>query len=280
MRVRLRDVSLYIDVDGCGLVPEGESMADRPTLILLHGGPGADHSLFKPEFAALTDIAQIVYVDQRGSGRSDVSRPEAWTWDQWADDIADLAEALDIRRPVLVGTSSGALVAMACAARYPELVAGLVLDSPLGVPTTLDETLDVFERRGGPTARAAAERYLGGDTSEEAAAAWREYGLPLYSTDQRGMAEKISRVRMNDEVQAHFRQGGCGPTDGYEPDVPVLILVGENDPVVPTAAARRLAANLRQARALVLDGVGHGVFRQAPEQAFPAVRDFLSQAIG
>ena len=90
-------------------------MIERPTLLLLHGGPGADHSLFKPEFAAVSDVAQIVYLDQRGSGRSDTSSPAMWNWQQWADDVAAFCRTLDIPRPVLVGASSGALVALKCA---------------------------------------------------------------------------------------------------------------------------------------------------------------------
>jgi proline iminopeptidase len=131
MRVKVGDVKLYFDVDGAALTPQGEAMIERPTMLLLHGGPGADHSLFKPEFAALTDVAQIVYLDQRGSGRSDIGSPATWSWRQWADDVVAFCQALDIARPVLVGTSSGALVAMHSAAHHPGLVAGLVLDSPL-----------------------------------------------------------------------------------------------------------------------------------------------------
>jgi len=80
MRIPVDGVTLNVDVDGCELVPDGDRMARRPTLVLLHGGPGADHSLFKPEFAAITDAAQVVYLDQRGSGRSDKGVPETWTW--------------------------------------------------------------------------------------------------------------------------------------------------------------------------------------------------------
>jgi len=161
MRIPVGDVSLYFDVEGCALVPDGDTMRERPVLVLLHGGPGADHSLFKPEFSALADVAQLVYLDQRGSGRSDPGTPADWTWTRWADDVAAFCDALSITRPVLVGSSSGGLVALHCAARHPGLVAGLILDSTLGVPTSLEETLDVFDRRGGPVAWEAARRIFG-----------------------------------------------------------------------------------------------------------------------
>jgi pimeloyl-ACP methyl ester carboxylesterase len=283
MRISVGDVSLFFDVEGCALAPAGDTMRERPTLVLLHGGPGADHSLFKPEFTGLTDVAQLVYLDQRGSGRSDLGTPTTWTWTQWADDVAAFCAALGIPRPVLVGSSSGGLVALHCAARHPGLVAGLVLDSTLGVPTSLEETLEVFDRRGGPIARAAAQRYLTGDTSAEATDAWREHGLPLYGSAAASadLAQRRARARMNEDVLTHFRRGGCGPADPVEqlPAVtcPALILAGEDDPVSPAAAAERLARSLTRATVTVeiITGVGHGTFRQAPERAFAHVRRFL-----
>ena len=73
MRLQVGDVRLFFDTEGSVLVPDGASMARKQTIVLLHGGPGADHSLFKPEFSAMTDAAFLVYLDQRGSGRSDRS---------------------------------------------------------------------------------------------------------------------------------------------------------------------------------------------------------------
>ncbi|MFD7159194.1 alpha/beta fold hydrolase [Kribbella sp. NPDC059898] len=283
MRVVVDDVSLYFDVEGCGLTAQGDAMLPRPTLLLLHGGPGADHSLFKPEFSILADVAQVIYLDQRGSGRSDHSKPATWTWTRWADDVAAFCTALDIRAPVLVGSSSGGRVAIECAARHPDLVAGLVLESTLGVPTSLEESLEVFERRGGQAARDAASRYLGGDTSPSAAQAWADHGLPLYAGASDGdMTSRRARALINDDVQAHFRAGGCGPAEISETlatavTCPTLVLAGEDDPVSPAAAARRLPAILTNTvtQVEVLADVGHGVFRQAPQQAFNAVRTFL-----
>jgi len=60
MHVTVNNTRIHIDVEGAGLVPDGASMRERPTLVLLHGGPGFDHSLFKPVFSELTDIAQII----------------------------------------------------------------------------------------------------------------------------------------------------------------------------------------------------------------------------
>jgi pimeloyl-ACP methyl ester carboxylesterase len=283
MRVEVDDVRLYFDVEGCGLAARDHEMVQQATLVLLHGGPGADHSLFKPEFSTISDMAQVIYLDQRGSGRSDHGEPDTWTWERWADDVAGLCQALEIGAPVLVGTSSGGRVALECAARHPDLVAGLVLDSTLGAPSPLEESLEVFERRGGRVAREAAARFLGGDMSPAAARAWAEHGLPLYAGSADGdMEARRARARINDTVQTHFRQGGCGPVE-ITPETaaritcPILILAGQDDPVTPAAAARRLAALLPRAdvQVEIMPGAGHGVFRQVPTAAFDTLRRFL-----
>ena len=285
VRVTVNGVRLYFDVEGCGLAVRDGDMAAKPTLVLLHGGPGADHSLFKPEFSAMAGDAQVVYLDQRGSGRSDRGDPVTWTWDQWADDVAGFCRVLGIETPVLVGTSGGGRVAVACAVRHPDLACGLVLDSTLFGPGSLDDSLEVFERRGGPEAREAAARFFGGDPSPDAAAAWVKYALPLYGSASDGdIAARAARVRVNPEVLRRFRRGECGPLEVTADDIgavacPVLILAGEDDPAAPLAAARRALSSARHPalRFYVFPGVGHGVVRQASSQAFALLRDFLRE---
>jgi pimeloyl-ACP methyl ester carboxylesterase len=71
MHIRVNGVRLFFDVEGTGLVPDGPVMREKPTLLLLHGGPGFDHSIYKPAYSALADITQIIYLDHRGNGRSE-----------------------------------------------------------------------------------------------------------------------------------------------------------------------------------------------------------------
>jgi proline iminopeptidase len=61
----------------------------------LHGGPGFDHSGFRPWFDRFADQVQVIYVDHRGNGRSG-GAPETWTLDPWADDVRALSDALGL----------------------------------------------------------------------------------------------------------------------------------------------------------------------------------------
>ena len=76
MQVEVGGTRLWFDVDGPALVPDGSAMRQRPTVVLVHGGPGGwDHSYYKPDFAPLTEQAQVVYLDLRGHGRSERGDP-------------------------------------------------------------------------------------------------------------------------------------------------------------------------------------------------------------
>lgn len=120
MEVEVNGTRLWFDVDGPSLVPAGSTMHERPTVVLLHGGPGSyDHSYFKPDFTALSAHAQVVYLDLRDHGRSARHNPFDWTFEVCADDVRAFCETVGIRKPVVFGHSMGGYVAMLYAARHP-----------------------------------------------------------------------------------------------------------------------------------------------------------------
>lgn len=284
MRVRIGEIRIYFDVEGVQLLPAGATMIERPTIVALHGGPGADHSLFKPVFSAATEFAQVIYVDQRGSGRSDRGEPSTWTWERWADDVVDFCDALDIAEPVLVGTSSGGWVALMAAIRHPHRIGKLVLDSVM--PGAPEERLAIFERLGGREAREAARRYWSGETAQEVREAWERVCLPLYSQRPGGdpeASDRGARILWNHDVLEHFRlvlADQFNPWDQLDRVVcPTLVLAGEHDPVATASAARRLTSALTNAAASlhVVPHAGHGAFREAPERCIALLRGFVTE---
>jgi pimeloyl-ACP methyl ester carboxylesterase len=130
MHVEVNGAHLWFDVDGAALVADGAAMRERPTVVLLHGGPGSfDHSYFKPDFSRLADAAQVIYLDLRGHGRSEWGDPTAWSFETCADDVRAFCEALAIDGPVVYGHSLGGFVAMLYAARHAGHPGALVLQS-------------------------------------------------------------------------------------------------------------------------------------------------------
>src|SRR5471032_3354093 len=86
MYITVNGQKLFFDVVGSKLAAEGPRMREKPTLLVLHGGPGFDHSGLRGDFDGFADIAQVVYLDHRGNGRSVPSDTVSWTLAQWGDD--------------------------------------------------------------------------------------------------------------------------------------------------------------------------------------------------
>src|SRR5436190_18320487 len=101
MRVALPDgYNLNVEEAGSGF-----------PLIVLHGGPGLDHSMFRPYLDSLGDEFRLLYVDERGQGRSDRVEPATLSLEVFARDVDLLAEALQLEGFALLGHSFGAIIA-------------------------------------------------------------------------------------------------------------------------------------------------------------------------
>lgn len=276
MRVDVRGVRLYFDVVGAGLVADGPVMRERPVLICLHGGPGFDHSTLKEGLSPLADVAQLVFVDQRGNGRSDRSTPERWNLDTWIDDIPAFCEALEVERPMLLGQSFGGFVALGVAARYPQLPAKVIVSSS-AARVRMDRVLAMFERLGGAEARAAAERNFT-SPSVETREEYLRVCVPLYNPS-RPDPNVLSRAVRHDDIGIHFwrdeiHRFDLGPELGAI-RAPTLVLGGELDPITTAEDVRELAGAIPDARLYVFTDAGHGVFREHPAETLALIRDFV-----
>jgi proline iminopeptidase len=280
MYVQVNGARLYFDVEGPGLVPDGASMRERPTLILLHGGPGFDHTMFKPAFSALAEIAQVIYYDHRGQGRSG-GGVETWTLAQWGDDVKGLCDALGIEKPIVFGGSFGGFVAQSYATRHPEHPAKLILASTCA-KLVYEEVFAAFERAGGPAARAVAEAYWLNPTME----ARLEYLAkchPLYNTRAVNDPDALKRAILRHDVGLifngpHNEQGRMDfRSQLARVRCPTLVLAGDKDPIVPIALSETMAACLppQLTRFERFENCGHGVHRDDPQRAFALLREFI-----
>jgi proline iminopeptidase len=282
MLVQVNGVRLFVDVANPGLVPDGARMRQKPTLLMLHGGPGFDHTALKDAFSSLSDVAQVVFYDHRGNGRSEGDDPRDWNLTQWADDVKGLCEALGIVRPIVCGHSFGGFVAQAYATRHPDHPGRLILLSTAGridFPTILA----AFTRIGGPEIGTTAENYWMNPTAE-GRARYIERCVPFYRHRRDRPPADFSRVIMRTEVALHFN----GPRNehgrfDFLPDLhrlrcPVLMMAGEQDPIAPIELAERTAeaipADLLQF--VRLTGCGHDICGDDPDQVFGTIRNFVS----
>ena len=281
MRIEVNGVRLYFDIQGAGLEPDGPAMREKPTLILLHGGPGMDHAAYKPEFYRLADLAQVVFLDHRGNGRSEDGPPERQTLAQWGDDVAAFCDALEIARPIVYGLSFGGFVAQSVATRHPERLSGLILASTSS-RTVHARKYRAFERLGGPAARAAAEGFWGGAIDEAAIAAWQQHCVPHYNTAPRDAEADRRTILRAATMQRFFAAGGERERMDFLADlarvaVPTLVLAGEDDPVATIEDMEELRDHLPASLVPyhAIAGAGHGTHRDRPAQTFALIRRFI-----
>ena len=276
MRVQVRDVRLYFDVVGAGLVANGPAMRERPVLICLHGGPGFDHTTLKDVLSPLADVAQLVFVDQRGNGRSDRSTPEYWNLDTWIDDIPAFCERSSSSgrccsdNPLAVSSPSGSLRV------YPELSAKLIVSSG-AARIRMDRALAMFARLGGAKARAAAERNFT-SPSVETRGEYLRVCVPLYNPSPPD-PNVLRRVVQHDDIGIHFSTDEIHRFD-LRPELaairaPTLTLGGELNPITTAEDVCELAAAIPDARLEMLGDAGHGVFRERPAETLALIREFI-----
>lgn len=275
-------VRLFVDVEGTGWRRVDDRLEPKPTLLLLHGGPGADHSGYRDFFRDFADVAQVVYYDHRGNGRSDRDDPSRWTLDVWADDVVRLCDAMGIESPIVLGNSFGGMVAMHYGARHPEHPGGLVLSSTAAFHDH-DLIVSRFTELGGEEVGAAADEFWRDPANADVVAYLSTCG-PSYTQSEGNLFDDRATV-WNVDVLAHWGSGE-GRTfdvlDGLERIAcPTLLLAGRMDPVCPIEGMERIAARVPEQHRLlrVFDECGHGVFRDAPDRAAAELRSFIADII-
>jgi proline iminopeptidase len=276
--------------DGARLwtVTEGQG----PPVVLCHGGPGGRDTL-APVARMIADIARVHRYDQRACGRSSGGPP--FTMAQWVADLEALRRHWDHRRWGVGGHSFGAALALAYALEHPDRTEALVYISCVvrldGHPDWYEQyRLSRLERMPPPVRgrylelRRRRDRSGPSDPTLESELRKLSAHTDLANPDKAGQLVERHQTELaavNGEVNrtlgADLEQFFTTRTVRQRLralDVPVLLVHGETDPR-PVAAVQALASELRHGRLVVLDGVAHFPYWEAPETVRRVLRDFL-----
>jgi pimeloyl-ACP methyl ester carboxylesterase len=281
MDIDVNGTRLWFDVDGLALVPDGSAMRQRPTVVLVHGGPGVyDHSYFKPDFGPLAEHAQVVYLDLRGHGRSDWGDAGAWSFETCADDVRIFCDRVGIARPIVLGHSMGGPVVLLYGARHPGHAAGLVVQSGFARWDT-PRMVEGFRRVAGDEVAELARHSYAGDPvpDEEWDRVFAAFGPHL--PDEQREAHTPQNLELNSRGMELIRRLDIVDQLSHV-DTPTLVSVGELDPVTPVAAAEEIVGALPGgiAQLEVIEGAGHFTWMDAPKRYWPMLIKFIGSTIG
>ena len=289
-------------VDAGGVLIYMTSFGTGDPLVVVHGGPGASHDYFLPYLLPLARTNRLIFIDERGSGRSekleDVSK---YTVEAMADDVEAVRKALGLGKINLLGHSYGGVLAQAYAFKYQANLSHLVLCSTFHSTKALNEIFRQMKARMSPELRAridkaeAAGLFGHGKDYEKnrysndyMIAAWGEGYFPyLYQNRPDPNYDPVENGNTSwDLYREMWGSHGEFVVDGNLSSVeygdrlgtikvPTLITVGDHDESDPSIA-RNMAALIPGSKLVVLPKSGHMTFVDQQGMFNRAVDEFLN----
>ncbi len=285
MFAAVRDTSIYFDIDGMGLAPVGPQMVERPVAVIIHGGPGGDHSGFKGPFSPLTSAMQLVYFDHRGQGRSATGDTSRYTLDENVEDMEALRRHLGLGPIVSIGTSYGGMVAMAHAARYPDAVSKLILCVTAAHSGFIARAQQFIAERGTPEQKAVCDTLWAGGFKDRAMLAhYYDVMGPLYSVKHDPVASALTRSRgTNSPIPLNLAFGPGGFLRSYDlrPELsritaPTLILAGRQDWICPPDFSEEIHALIPGSRLRIFENASHSLRVDVPDELRREILEFAT----
>lgn len=272
---------LFYDTEGSALKAFGDDYQVKPTLIMLHGGPGSDHSYSRPSLSALSESAYVVYLDQRNQGRSQRENFSTFSLSQLSSDLNEFCRINSIENPYIFGHSFGGMVAIEYASQYRENIGGLILCASFS-SMKYSAMFSMFEKLGGAAARKAAESFWL-EPSEETLELYKREAIACTSRNwPNDISLRNKRCRPNSELCVHFWSSE-GKTFNLvqklqNVNCKTLIISGDSDPVSPPECSEEIGFHIGSglSETLLLENCGHMFWYDQPQIGITAIKQFLT----
>jgi len=292
----------YIDANGV-LIYYVEFGKGAP-LVVLHGGPGADHTYFLPWLLPMARTHRLIFIDERGSGQSErVQDVSQYTIENMADDVEAVRVALGLGKIDVLGHSCGGVLAEAYALKYQEHVNHLILNSTFASTREMNEVLAREKAQMAPDKLAwlnqleAAGLYGKGAIWEHGRypeeyekLAWGDgyfpflYGARPDSTYDPATGNAPTNWELYREM---WGSDGEFIIDGnlksvewvdrlHTIHVPTLVMAGDHDECDPSLS-KEMHEKIAGSKLVIFPNAGHMNFIDQPELWQKAVNGFLSE---
>ena len=280
-------------VDACGAIVYYEAIGEGRPLIVLHGGPGSPHGYFLPYLLPLAKHHRLVFVDERGSGRSErLTNFKGYTLDNMACDANAVRRALGLETVDVMGHSFGGILAQAYAIKYPSTVRRLILADTGSSASRINADFKIIKDSLDPGLRAQIDALeikgiIGADgaqlpeyrkLADEAEASYEYAGRPP-QWDEHG--EGTGWDVLNEMWGSHSDFHIDGNLAGFDfvpalrnLELPTLIILGDHD-LVSSATADETRGAIRKSKLIVLKRSGHMTFVDQMDTFLADVSAFL-----
>jgi proline iminopeptidase len=290
-------------VDAHGVLIYYKSLGSGPALVVVHGGPGADHSYFLPWLLPLARTHRLIFIDERGSGRSQrLQDTTLYTVEAMVEDVEALRQALHLGKISLLGHSYGGVLAQAYALKYQQNLSHLILNSTFPSTRQMNEVLarekaqmpaDKLKRlneleQSGLFGKGEAWEH-GRYQAEYSNLAWGPgyfpflYGARPDSSYDPATGNAPSNWELYRQMWGSHGEfvidGNLSSVEYVDRlatiHVPTLVLVGDHDECDPSLS-REMHDKIPASTLVVLPNSGHMNFVDQPDLWHKAVSDFLS----
>ncbi len=253
-----------------------------PAILLIHGF-GANTFTWSKIVSPLARQHKVITLDLKGFGRSKKPRDSRYTLRDQAAAVVDVIENLDLNCLTVIGHSMGGgvalLVAITLERQAQRRLSRLVLIDSIAYPQHLPHFITVLRLPvfGSLICRLLPARWLVHhvlnfayyDRRKIERAFIENYAAPLRCANGRAALIATARAIIPSDIDELVEQY-------HKLDVPVLLMAGHQDRIVPLALVRRLAEVLPKASLRVLDRCGHVPQEEAPEQTLSILREYLA----
>jgi proline iminopeptidase len=283
MKAKIRGTEIYFDIAGMQLAPVKDQFVERPVLFMLHGGPGGDHLRFKQHSLELQEVAQLVFIDHRGSGLSKKTHQKEYTLENNIEDIEALRIHLGLEKICLLGTSYGGMVAQGYATRYPKRLEKLILVATAPSYASLDAAKEILLAKGNKK-QIAISQHLWEGTFKNAKHVAKFFDImnSLYSTKTKKNSKlsysKSKTVWSHEALNEGF--GGFLQHFNFISQLkkiscPTLVLAGQHDWICNPEQSKIIAKNIKHAELKIFRNSGHAVAVDAHKEYIKSIKKFL-----
>lgn len=275
---------MYTTVNDCKIYYEVHGKEDGKAIFFIHGAPGlGDCRGDLKAFQSLGDTYKLVFLDMRGSGRSEDKPP--YTHEQWASDIDELRKQLNIEKIMIHGGSYGGFLSLEYVLRFPKHVSHVFLRdtaangdyNQLSVERALKANLP------GVTEKELDILFSGKVRSDEELKQIFWDLQPLYTVkyDPIKVKERIDSIYYHFETHNYaFRVNQPNydiKNQLKQIQAPVLVSVGRHDWITPVSCSETIANEIPNSKLVIYENSGHSPHIEENEAYLKTVRQFINE---